>query len=166
MAARSHVDQSIPHLITCLVLSSLLRCATSIAPLPLNHRTTRLTAALPRRQLQSSLPLPTASDAHLDGATTFKVQSDWVPDSLDVPYPELYYQDLEDGTRKLIWAFDDTLPRDLLAGRSEVWLHATIDVDQDAALLPHFLEHYSRLGAEMRHFNWAVFRLKLAWARC
>jgi hypothetical protein len=76
---------------------------------------------------------------------TYRIHRDWLPQE-DIPHPELYYQDLDTGERQLIWAFDDTLPRDVLAGRPDVWMHATFRIEKDADLLLPFLEHYSRLG--------------------
>ena len=76
----------------------------------------------------------------------YRAQRDWIDHSNHVPEPDLYYQDLDDGERLLIWSYYDTLPRDVLAGRPEVWLYVVMDVARDAAILPHFLEHYSRLG--------------------
>ena len=136
-------------LTSCFIFACFLEHAAAHASLPAfgSDITSQPSPASPRkgRQLLSSLPSSIAAH-QLDAVTTFKVQRDWLEDSLDVPDPELYYQDLEDGTRKLIWGFDDTLPRDLIAGRTEVWLQTIIDVGRDGFLLPHFLEHYSRLG--------------------
>lgn len=81
-----------------------------------------------------------------DKATaTYRIHRDWLPHE-DIPHPELYYQDLDTGERQLIWAFDDTLPRDVLAGRPDVWLQTTFHVERDVDLLLPFLEHCSRLG--------------------
>lgn len=97
-----------------------------------------------RRRLQASAA---SRVRHLDSTATARVQRDSLPDPTQVPYPELYYYDHEYGTRLLIWPPDETLPRDVLARRPEVWLHVTVAVDLNAtAILPHFLEHYSRLG--------------------
>ncbi len=97
----------------------------------------------PRRQLRSTLAAPP-----LAAAATRAAQRDWLDALESVPTPDLYYRDLDDGQTQYIWRHDDTLPRDALAGRPEVWLAAELDADADADLLPHFLEHYSRLGTQ------------------
>jgi hypothetical protein len=78
--------------------------------------------------------------------STRRALIDAEPDATIVPQPQLYYDD-KDGHRMLIWNPDDTLPRDVLAGRPEVWLYCLLAADYGGpSLLPHFLEHYSRLG--------------------
>jgi hypothetical protein len=105
----------------------------------------------PKRHLLSTLGNVGRKAAAVGGnlinkdTATYRIQRDWLPLE-DVPHPELYYQDLDTGERQLIWAFDDTLPRDVLAGRPDVWLQATLHVEKDVDLLLPFLEHYSKLG--------------------
>jgi hypothetical protein len=93
-------------------------------------------AARPRRRhLASALP-------PLDASATRRAQRDAAPDPTAVPHPELYYEG-----DTLIWAPEDTLPRDVLARRPEVWLYCRLPATPAAAaLLPHFLEHHARLG--------------------
>ncbi|GAB4820616.1 hypothetical protein N2152v2_007662 [Parachlorella kessleri] len=66
----------------------------------------------------------------------------------EVPEPELQYKDEEGGGRILIWLPQDTLPLDVLVGhRPQVWLYTLLRTDYDApTLLPHFLDHYIKLG--------------------
>ena len=96
-----------------------------------------------RRKLLSSFP-----NGNLNKDSTYKLQRDWANAPPYVSLPELYYQDLEDGSRQFIWTFDDTRARDVLAGRPEIWLYTLIDAerDEDAVLITHLLEHYSRAG--------------------
>lgn len=98
----------------------------------------------PRRQLRSTLAAPPLAAA----ATTRAAQREWLDALEPIPTPELYYRDLDNGQTQYIWRHDDTLPRDALSGRPEVWLAAELDADADADLLPHFLEHYARLGKQ------------------
>lgn len=104
----------------------------------------KLQTNLQRRQLVSSL----------DSLATTKMQRDSLPShGARVPHPELYYLDQDDGSRLLIWPPEETLPRDVLARRPEVWLCAFIsgNLTTAATLLPSFLEHYSRLGERIPH---------------
>lgn len=85
------------------------------------------------------------------------VLSDWSPWSAEAPLPELYYRDLPDGSRQLIWPYESTLPRDVLAGRSKPWLHVCLDMEKDEdVLLVHVLEHYSRLGIDRGHMIFTI----------
>jgi hypothetical protein len=86
-----------------------------------------------------------------------KVLSDWLPWSAEAPLPELYYRDLPDGRRQLIWPYESTLPRDVLAGRSKPWLYLCLDIEKDEdILLVHVLEHYSRLGIDRGHMLFTI----------
>jgi hypothetical protein len=84
----------------------------------------------------------------LDAAATRRAWRDAAPAAADPPPPRLFYEDGDDGARLLIWAPEDTAPRDALAGRRpEVWLYLEVRADAGhAALLPAHLEHHARLG--------------------
>jgi hypothetical protein len=111
-----------------------------------------------RRHLLSSISnAGNTADGNLNtqDTATYRIHRDWLTED-HIPHPELYYQDLDTGERQLIWAFDDTLARDVLAGRPDVWLQTTFQVEHDVDLLLPFLEHYSRLGI---HFKRMIFTL-------
>ncbi len=84
----------------------------------------------------------------LDAAATRRARRDAEPAAADPPPPSLFYEDAAGGARLLIWAPEDTAPRDALAGRRpEVWLYLEVRADAGhAALLPAHLEHHARLG--------------------
>jgi len=119
-----------------------------------------ITRNSPRRHLLSTLGSIGGNNGgagKLDNkdTATYRLHRDWLPQE-DISHPELYYQVLGTGERQLIWAFDDTLPRDALAGRPDAWLQTTFHVERDADLLLPFVEHYSRLGIA---FNRMIFTL-------
>ena len=73
--------------------------------------------------------------------------------------PELYYQDLDDGSRLFIWPPDETLARDVLAGVPDVWLFCILPTDEmqeTAKILPAFIEHYIRLGVSTERMVFVV----------
>jgi hypothetical protein len=90
---------------------------------------------------------PSTAATPLNATATLLAQHDSLKDHAAVPDPELYFQDQEDGSRLLIWPPDDTLPRDVLAGRPEAWLQTILPASAaTVTFLPQFLEHYARLG--------------------
>jgi hypothetical protein len=117
-----------------------------------------------RRHLLSSITIGgnNAADGSLNLKNTaaYRIQRDWLPEE-DVPHPELYYQDLDTGERQLIWAFDDTLPRDVLAGRPDFWLHSIFQIERDVDLLLPFLEHYSRMGIDFKRMIFTLIASNL-----
>eukprot|EP00887_Chlorella_sp_A99_P001392 scaffold8.g1392.t1 len=99
----------------------------------------------------------------LNAEVTTRLWRDSAPAGLvDAPEPKLTSEDglTDDGRKVQIYHWADaqsTLPRDLLgphrpearagAGWGAVWLYSALAVDYDGyTLLPHFLEHYARLG--------------------
>ncbi|KAL6781158.1 hypothetical protein ACKKBG_A10040 [Auxenochlorella protothecoides x Auxenochlorella symbiontica] len=88
-----------------------------------------------------------------DPGATSAAWRDAAPPAWAAPEPHLFFLDQADGGQLLIWGPEDTLPRDVLRPRRpEAWLHVVLDAGDAAApaLLPHFLEHYSRLGVPVQ----------------
>lgn len=77
-------------------------------------------------------------------------------DAYDIP--ELYQQERPGSAPLTIWTPDDPLPRDILNTKpAEVWLYSLLAADYGGTqILPHFLEHYSRLGIPIERMLFLV----------
>jgi hypothetical protein len=101
-------------------------------------------------------------DRPLDATVTRRMlrDSEYIYDNDEDGYPEpqLFTRDRPNARPLTIWTPDDPLPRDVLNKRpAEVWLYSLLAADFGGVeLLPHFLEHYARLGVKTERMLFIV----------
>lgn len=92
------------------------------------------------------------------------VQKEKLLEEREIPDPELYYEQTEEESEEnradstlLIWPPDETLPRDVMAGKPQVWVFCSLTA-QRATLefLPLFLNHYVDLGVGIDHMVFVI----------
>lgn len=101
-------------------------------------------------------------DRPLDATVTRRMLRDsehiYDNDEDEYPEPQLFIRDRPNSRPLTIWTPDDPLPRDVLNKRpAEVWLYSLLAADFGGVeLLPHFLEHYARLGVKTERMLFVV----------